>query len=425
MRWARPSDGLQVSLVIVSLIVIYLPTLGFAAGANTVLASVEASLERCRFAVAQHRVELTSCSESRQPSKCVCICPTCLPQEWSYRKEPPLCTTPAPPPLPRSMLQPTTPAPPPTAPPPPPLPPLKVLPPYTEDNLPTIGPFPATALPTTTTIVPPEGKCIDDGFYRGSGAYEKVGDGLCVDKDDVMISFKKRRELNSNNFECVCKEACDQAPGCIGYSTNDDDGDGTASCRVYGFDFPNLGDRWVDLGSATSPRYRGLAIRAADGSKGMTCYRKTCAGGAGCVQAPNPKAEVTFVQRQTSTAELLAWQREQLSRCRSHESSMVSLLEERGCRSGLRRRGFMSQPLIPTSCECHCPECNHWQLPPPACREPTPTVTSTAEPLPDGIIVYTQPPRPPTAPPMPVQLPLPELPPLGEQFLPTLGPYPS
>lgn len=237
-----------------------------------------------------------------------------------------------------------------------------------------------------------------------------------------MISFKKRRELTATNFECVCKEACDQAPGCIGYSTNDDDGDGTRACRVYGFDFPLLGDRWVDLGSATSPRYRGLTIRAADGTKGMTCYRKTCSGGAGCVQAPNPK--VTFVQRQMSSSELLAWQREQLSRCRSHEASMVSLLEARGCRSRFRQRGFMAQSLAPTSCECHCPDCNHNLMPPPACRQPAPVVTSTVAPLPDGVIVYTLPPRPPTPPPMPIQLPMPPLPPLGEQFLPTLSPDP-
>lgn len=163
MWWAAPPKVLQAFWIAVGLLVALWPTPVAAAGATTVLASVEASLERCRATVSQHRSELSTCSEAAQPAKCVCLCPTCLPQEWPYRKEPPLCTTQPPPPLPRSMMFPTTP-PPPTAPPPPPVPPLKVLPPYTADNLPTIGPWPETALPTTTAML--DGKCIDDGFLQ-------------------------------------------------------------------------------------------------------------------------------------------------------------------------------------------------------------------------------------------------------------------
>lgn len=413
------------------------------AGKSTVLASVEASLDRCRATVSQHRETLTSCTSARQPSPCVCLCPTCLPEEWPHRKKPPLCTTPQPPPAPP---KPAPPPPPPTAPPPPPLPALKVLPPYTEDHLPTLGPFPETALPTTTTLWPPRppGHCINDGIYRGYGTYEKIGDGLCVDEGDLAISFKKRRELTEVNFECFCKEACDREPGCIGYSTNaDNDGNGKA-CRVYGWDFPSLVDRWTDLDSESSPRYKGKKIVKADGSKGMTCFKRTTPEGyykpKGDVEfvqtrkmadvMPVPPPQVSFVERQSSTAELLVWQREQLTRCRDQEASLLSLMKQKGCRAagltGLRRQARESSNdlVMPNECECHCPDCNFWQMPPPICHEPTPPPTPTVPPLPSGVVVVTGPPRAQTPPPMPVQLPLPPLPPVGNQFLPTLGPWP-
>jgi len=391
---------------------------------------------------------LSTCTAARQPSPCNCLCPTCLPEEWPHRKKPPLCTTPAPPPGPPKT---EAPPPPPTAPPPPPLAPLKMLPPYTVDHLPTIGPFPATVLPTTTTgfFNPPAGKCIDDGFYRTTDRkylYEKIGKGLCIDEGRAAISYKKRRELTSLNFECICKEACDSEPGCIGYSTNDkNDGNGLA-CRVYGGpgkEFPTLVDRWLDLGSMKSPMYKGEKIVAANGERGHTCYMRKPAPGPGPAPAPAagdfmqmeqsmpvPPPQISFVERQTSTAELLEWQRKQLANCREQQGSLVSLLEQRGCKAAqssvLRRlgRGSARDLVMPNECECHCPDCNFWQLPPPLCHEPTPPPTATVPPLPSGVIVITPPPRAPTPPPMPVQIPLPPLPPIGNQFLPTLGPWP-
>lgn len=423
--------------VLLGLVTAILVPRAVVAGKSTVLASVEASLERCRATVSQHRETLSTCTAARQPSPCICLCPTCLPEEWPHRKEPPPCTTPEPPPAPAKL---PPPPPPPTAPPPPPLPALKVLPPYSEDHLPTLGPFPETMTPTTTTLFPPPpppGKCKDDGIYRGNGKYEKMGEGLCVDEGSLAISFKKRRELTELNFECFCKEACDREPGCIGYSTNaDDDGNGKA-CRVYGWEFPTLVDGWIDLGSMKSPRYKGKTIVEADGTVGMTCYKRIDAAAAEFVQIRKvepmrpPPAEVSFVTRETSTSDLLVWQREQLSRCRDQEASMLALLKQKGCRTtgltGLRRQARESSAdlIMPNECECHCPDCNFWQMPPPICSEPpTPPPPVTVRPLPPGVIVVTAAPRPPTPPPIPVMMPLPPLPPVGNQFLPTLGPWP-
>merc|ERR1719253_1725572 len=83
---------------------------------STVLASVEASLQRCRSTVSQNGLALSQCAAAKGPSPCVCLCPTCLPEEWPHRKEPPLCTTPAPPPMPKTVKPPPPPQPP-TAPP--------------------------------------------------------------------------------------------------------------------------------------------------------------------------------------------------------------------------------------------------------------------------------------------------------------------
>jgi len=418
------------------------------AGKATVLASVEASLDRCRTTVAQHRSTLSTCTAARQPRPCVCLCPTCLPEEWPHRKQPPDCTTPAPPPAP-SKTEP--PPPPPTAPPPPPLPALKVLPPYYAEHLPTLGPFPETATPTTTTLFPPPpppGKCVEDGIYRGPGAYRELGEGLCVDEGEVAIPFKKRRELTEKNFGCFCREACDKEPGCIGYSTNaNDDGSGQA-CRVYGWSFPGLVDRWLDLGSMESPRYKGTKIVKGDGEKGNTCYQRTnekpkgqLADGTKIAKSlmqmdeednflPIPPPQVNFIARETSTADVLLWQREQLTRCRAQEASLLSLLKQKGCRASglsmLRRtaRGASTDLTMPNECQCHCPDCNFWQLPPPICHEPTMPPTPTVPPLPSGVMVVTGPPRAQTPPPMPIQMPLPALPPIGNMFLPTLGPWP-
>jgi len=318
------------------------------------------------------------------------------------------------------------------------------LPPYTQDNLPTLGPFPETMTPTTTTLFPPPpppGRCVKDGIYRGMGEYEEIGEGLCVDKGGMAIAFKKRRELTSLNVECLCKEACDLEPDCIGYSTNHNDEGNGLSCRVYGWDFPALQDRWANLDSNTSPRYSGKKIAEADGEKGMICFRKgkkVEAKKEEFVQiqrvetatALPPPSQISLVVRETSTSDRLVWQREQLARCREQEASLLSVLEQKGCRasgsSGLRRqgRGSSNNLAMPNECQCHCPDCNFWQLPPPICHEPTPEPIPTVPPLPSGVIVVTGPPRPQTPPPMPVQMPLPQLPPIGDQFLPTLGPWP-
>lgn len=320
-----------------------------------------------------------------------------------------------------------------------------MLPPYTQDHLPTIGPFPETMTPTTTTLFPPPpppGKCIDDGQYRGDGNYEKFGEGLCVDDGKLAISFKKRRELSKKNFECVCKEACDKEPGCIGFSTNANEEETGLACRVYGLAtadprkfFPTLVDRWLDLGSMGSPRYKGQKITGADGEKGMVCFRKAAVKAGALMQMPEAipaPPRIMFIERHTSTSELLEWQREQLSRCREQQGTLLSLLQAKGCQSGasssavafLRMGQSASDVVMPNECECHCPDCNFWQLPPPICHEPTPPPTATVPPLPSGVMVVTGPPRVPTPPPMPVQIPLPPLPPIGNQFLPTLGPAP-
>jgi len=443
MVWALPKGSWTATLP--CLVVAVLVGRATGAAKSTVLASVEASLERCRTTVSQHRSTLSTCSTARQPSPCVCMCPTCLPEEWPHRKEPPPCTTPKPPPAPPVA---PPPPPPPTGPPPPPLPALKVLPPYGTQHLPTLGPFPETMTPTTTTLFPPPpppGQCLYDGLYRGFGTYKEMGKGLCVDEGGLAISFKKRRELTETNFECICKEACDREPGCLGYSTNtNDDGFGLA-CRVYGKSFPTLVDRWLDLGSFASPRYKGAKITGADGEKGMTCFRRTTGepqeSGTGkkgkkanllqmAHPIPVPPPMVSFAVRKTSTSELLVWQREQLLRCRDQSASLLSLIQQRGCREstflGLRRqgRGSTGDLVMPNECQCHCPDCNFWQLPPPVCHEPTMPPTATMPPLPPGVIVVTGPPRAQTPPPMPVQIPLPPLPPIGDQFLPTLAPVP-
>jgi hypothetical protein len=296
--------------------------------------------------------------------------------------------------------------------------------------------------PTTTTLFPPPpppGKCIEDGFYRpgafdGKYIYQNMGTGLCVDDVKLAISFKKRRELTEKNFACVCKEACDREPDCLGYSTNEnDDGMGLA-CRIYGKSaFPTLVDRWLDLGSMKSPMYKGEKIVEGDGEKGMTCYKRKNAGGDFLqMQAfvPVPPPQVSFISRQTSTAEILEWQREQLAGCRNEQGKLLSHLQETECpgfsRSSFLQRGraSASSRVMPNECQCHCPDCNFWQMPPPVCLEPTAPPTATVPPLPPGVIVVTGPPRQPTPPPMPVQIPLPPLPPIGNQFLPTLGPPP-
>lgn len=450
MLWAMPQASWAAAVVAVALVA----NVNGAGLKSTVLASVESSLERCRATVTQHRTTLSSCDAARQPSPCVCLCPTCLPEEWPHRKEPPPCTTPKPPPVP------VTPAPAPpapaTGPPAPMLPPLKVLPPYTQEHLPTVGPFPATVLPTTTTLFPPPpppGECAFDGIYRGNGKYKKLGKGLCVDQGGIAIPFKKRRELTEKNFECICKEACDKAPGCMGYSTNaNDDGFGLA-CRVYGTEFPDLVDRWLDLNSVGNPRFQGKKIVGADGEKGMTCFKRMPEDWDEAAEEeksedkkeekkeeesfvqkslPPPQEQVSFVVRETSTSELLLWQREQLARCRDQEASLVSLIKQRGCRSsvfsGLRQRSrartSTGELVMPNECQCHCPDCNFWQLPPPVCQEPTPPPTAKPEELPPGVVVVTGPPQQPTPPPLPVQVPLPPMPPIGNQFLPTLAPHP-
>lgn len=309
----------------------------------------------------------------------------------------------------------------------------------TVDHLPTVGPLPVTVLPTTTTInppPPPPGKCIDDGIYRGAGVYKNLGEGLCVDEGGLDISFKKRRELNKKNYECFCKEECDRQPGCIGYSTNDDDDGAGQACRIYGWDFIGLVDRWIDLNSFDNPRYTGKKIVKANGDKGMTCYQRMSAP-ASLVEiqkvendVPPPPPPVSFAVRDSSTSDLLVWQREQLSRCREQEASLLSLLKQKGCRAsgltGLRRqaRSSSSDLVMPNECECHCPDCNFWQLPPPVCHEPTAPPTPTVPPLPSGVVVVTGPPRAATPPPMPVMMPLPMLPPIGDEFLPTLAPLP-
>lgn len=250
--------------------------------------------------------------------------------------------------------------------------------------------------------------------------------GLCVDEGKLALSFKKRRELTKKNFECVCKEACDSEPGCLGYSTNaNDDGNGLA-CRVYGKAFPGLVDRWLEMGSMSSPRYKGENIIGADGEKGMTCFKRT--GSAFMQMEENSlhkwggasPPQVSFLVRKFDTSEKLGWQRLQLARCREEQASVVSLLSQKGCMSAKESSG---DSIMPNECQCHCPACNFWQLPPPVCHEPTVPPTSTVAPLPPGVVVVTGPPRAQTPPPMSVQIPLPPLPPLGNEFLPTLGPY--
>mmetsp|Transcript_58093 Transcript_58093/g.106879 ORF Transcript_58093/g.106879 Transcript_58093/m.106879 type:complete len:429 (+) Transcript_58093:159-1445(+) len=401
------------------------------------LAGVEVLLDRCRASVSNQRMALLTCGASSlrnpQGGTCNCFCPTCPPQEWPHRQEPPPCTTMAP----LTTMPQTTMGPPPTAPPASPLAPLKVPPPLDSAHLPTLeGPdgdkLLNTVIPTTTGLptIPP-GECSDDGIYRGSGEYDYtlVGEGLCVDKEDAEIPFKKQRELTMRNLECICKEACDSAPACLGYSINRKDIGFGHSCRVYGTSFPSLVDRWLDLGSLDDPTYSGRKIVKADGTKSQKCYKRTLAAKAKlAAKAQSSRSTVSLLQgaiRPISTTDHLAWQFQQLARCREAEAEHMNLLQQRGCRArGLQRRGQKRQLAIPNECNCQCPACNWMQMPPPFCTpvgETTPAPAEETGLKPPGLAA-TPPPGPATPAPQMVEVPQPFLPPIGAQYLPTLAP---
>eukprot|EP00747_Dinoflagellata_sp_TGD_P108763 gnl/TRDRNA2_/TRDRNA2_170510_c4_seq1.p1 gnl/TRDRNA2_/TRDRNA2_170510_c4~~gnl/TRDRNA2_/TRDRNA2_170510_c4_seq1.p1 ORF type:complete len:485 (+),score=62.91 gnl/TRDRNA2_/TRDRNA2_170510_c4_seq1:193-1647(+) len=437
---------------------------------HVVLMSTEESLTSCRNSVAHHRAQLEQCAIRSNPVTCACFCPTCAPEEWPYRRKPPTCTTPPPPP-------PTTPfpdpPPPPTPPPPPPLDPLPILSPVTLDYLPTLGPI-GTVLPTTTTTTTPppppkpapapapksdgsgaggaggaggdgsgapaptttpdpNGKCVNDGHYRGPGgfSYIRVGEGICLGQDGMKMPFMKRRELVEMNLECMCREACDKHDGCVGYSVQYEDKGYGLSCQAYfkkGSQVPAdlSDDGWVDLGSFSSERYLGEKIRGSDGANGRECFFKKPIRGD---PAPASAASASLLSlhrlQKTSVADDLSWQRKQLALCRKAEEEHLSLLEQRGCRS----RGLLGRarqvPLMPAECTCDCPICNYWQLPPPMCLMPKAPPPPPPPPPPPAGLPPTPIPQKPTPPAVPPQKPLPPLPPWGEEFLPTLAPLPG
>lgn len=411
----------------------------FAKGLRSDLANVEVLLDRCRSSVSSQRMALLTCGASGlqnpQGGTCNCFCPTCPPQEWPHRQEPPPCTTLAP----FTTTPQATIAPPPTAPPASPLAPLKIPPPLGSVHLPKVQQPDEpnglnTVIPTTTGLptIPP-GECSDDGIYRGSGeySYTLVGEGLCVDKDHADIPFKKQRDLTMLNLECICKEACDSEPACLGYSVNHKDIGFGHACRVYGTSFPGLVDRWLDLGSLDDPSYSGRNIVKADGTKSHQCFRRTVAAKANSSIAATIKSSrstASLLQgaiRPITTSDHLAWQSEQLQKCRQAEAEHINLLQKRGCRvRGLQRRGLKRQLAIPNECNCQCPACNWMQMPPPFCTPVGETTPAPAENpgLKASGVAATPPPGPPTPPPQMVEVPQPILPPIGAQYLPTLAP---
>lgn len=313
-----------------------------------------------------------------------------------------------------------------------------MLPPFTEAHLPTLGPLPTVA-PTTTTTTPlpttstpaatvvvplsggapagpplgPPANCRNNGTYTPTSHYTFVGTGVCLGHGGARIPFKKQRMLTRLNVECTCREACDQEPGCIGFSVRMLADQFGFSCRVYGASLSTLVDRWVDLGSLANPRYSGREVSAADGTNDNECFVKDRAVSSG---APSPAAPALI----SLESGVLAWERWALQQCRQKEAKQLALLDQGGCRAGLLRRSR----VVPAECICDCPICNWWQQPPPMCEMPDtgPGVApAPAEPHP-GAGLPTEAPRPATPPPVPPRPPRPALPPIGEQFLPTLAP---
>lgn len=140
----------------------------------------------------------------------------------------------------------------------------------------------------------------------------------------------------------------------------------------------------------------------------------------------------TFFQMQnTHGSSELARTREQLEDCRRAEEQHLAELQAKGCaeRSRSERSARSSSWLLrisrimPAECECSCPACDFWREPGACFKEGEGDSDAPPAPPPeDDGIVPTAPPPQPTPPRRPPQLPMPALPPVGPEFLPTLDP---
>lgn len=380
------------------------------------IADLEAALHACDEEVDGYRLELQTCATKAKPVVCNCFCPTCLPEEVDM-SELPVCTTPEPPP-PASTPQQATP------PPAPPLAPLPPLQPYTVKYLPKIMPI-ATVTPTTTPIP----SCRDDQLNSNSTAlqfmYDPIGQGICLGMNGTKIPFKMKRELSDENIQCTCREACDNDPACVGYSFMKVPNDEGLSCRVYGIGLSTLSDEWFDMGSQSDLKtYDGKEIVATDSGGNRECFAKGAPTGddSDSPAVPSVPATPAFLQLQLHhfAANKLAIRHQQLMQCRRSKAEHLALLEEQGCRTSAWRRqvGFLRLGrVIPSECVCNCPPCNFGQTPLPGCRPPPTTPAPTTRPPPPG----------PTVPPAPTVKPFvpPSLPPVGNEYLPTLAPLPT
>lgn len=342
------------------------------------------------------------------------------------------------------------------------------------EHMPTLGPLatvPPTAPPGTYAATPPPpGRCKDDGIYRGPGGfYTPVGTGLCRGENGGQIPFKKQVELTELNVQCTCREACDSEPGCLGFSVGRGAvGDGVA-CRVYGAELPGLVNRWVDLGSMTDLAYTGRSIVSANADHGIECFKRlpSATGLSAALLdvmadlAPPPPITPPPVLPASSPLAAEA----ALARCRLAEEGHLATLWRSGCGGGrgggsggeepgrgahggrwrLRRPGasegatLLTQrrgaaavqerqrtnvAAVPSECRCECPPCDPGAPPQPPLEVSSQSgAAETATHAAEGFLVAT---------PLPLQthtpapqihaLPHPQMPPYGEEFLPTLSP---
>jgi len=144
--------------------------------------------------------------------------------------------------------------------------------------------------------------------------------------------------------------------------------------------------------------------------------------------AAEPSSAAALVQQGRTRVASQKLQRQALAQCLTVEANHRILLATRHCLSERRRAPLallslqrQQQPLGPTKeCTCYCPPCDANWGPPPKCK-PRPTTSkkpckvgpSTTGPPLDSkpFTEYTHP-------------PIPKLPPVGDEFLPTLAPLP-
>jgi len=168
---------------------------------------------------------------------------------------------------------------------------------------------------------------------------------------------------------------------------------------------------------------------------------------------PSPEVEDDAPEPAAAAATLLqrSQQQDQLRQCRRSEREQAALLQQRGCLSRGAGRQVPTLPPAPTrpprwwvwkglqprpgegpptsECVCHCPSCDSMQPAVPTCRQdvpPAPTVAPPPEPYDHAAAMAAaaagQPPPPEPPDIRDTYAPQPDLPPVGEEYLPTLAP---